>query len=57
MQHFEQELAELKDKLLTMASHAESAVRQAVEALQRRDYDLALRVRAADDTLELLGPV
>ena len=52
MVHFEQELAELKELLLTMASHAETAVRQAVEALMRRDYDLAVRVRADDSVID-----
>jgi phosphate transport system protein len=52
MQHFEQELAELKNTLLSMASHAESAVLQAVEAVVNRDYDLALRVRAGDASID-----
>ncbi|HWV98282.1 MAG TPA: phosphate signaling complex protein PhoU [Candidatus Acidoferrum sp.] len=52
MVHFDQDLAELKDLLLTMASHAEAAMRQAVEALMRRDYDLALRVRADDAVID-----
>jgi len=52
MQPFEQELADLKEKLLTMASHAESAVRSVVEALGRRDYDLALRVRDEDAVID-----
>ncbi len=52
MQHFELELAELKEKLLTMASRAESAVREAVQALVTRDYDLALRVRNNDEVLD-----
>ena len=47
-----QELAELKNLLLTMASHAETAVKQAVEALVKRDYDLALRVRADDAVID-----
>jgi phosphate transport system protein len=50
MTHFEQELAELKNMLLAMASHAESAVKRAVEALVTRNYDLAIQVRA-DDTI------
>ena len=50
MTHFEQELSGLKNTLLTMASHAESAVKQAVDAVVNRDYDLALRVKA-DDTI------
>jgi phosphate transport system protein len=52
MVHFEHELAELKELLLNMASHAEAAVREAVEALMSRDYDLALRVRADDTVID-----
>ena len=52
MTHFEQELSELKNTLLTMASHAESAVRQAVDAVVNRDYDLALQVRSADAIID-----
>jgi phosphate transport system protein len=48
MTHFEQELAVLKEKLLAMASHAESAVKSAVQALMTRDYELAVRVREDD---------
>ncbi len=50
MVHLEQDLVVLKNTLLTMASHAESAVRRALEALSTRDTDLALRVRD-DDTI------
>ena len=52
MQHFDQELAELKEKLLSMASYAESAVRNAVQAVTQRDYDLGLSVRADDVILD-----
>jgi phosphate transport system protein len=52
MVHFEQELAGLKEKLLTMASHAESATQQAVRALIHRDDDLALRVKANDVVID-----
>ncbi len=52
MQHFDHELADLKGKLLSMASHAESAVRNAVQAVTQRDYDLGLRVRADDVILD-----
>ena len=52
MVHFEHELVELKELLLNMASHAEAAVRQAVEALMSRDYDLALRVRVDDTVID-----
>ena len=50
MVHLQQDLAVLKNTLLTMASHAESAVRRGLEALATRDTDLALRVRD-DDTI------
>jgi phosphate transport system protein len=52
MQHFEQELAVLREKLLTMASHAESSVNRAIEALNTRDYELALQVRADDEVID-----
>ncbi len=52
MQRFESELAGLKEKLLIMASHAESSVRQVVEAMVKRDYDLAERVRAGDEAID-----
>jgi len=51
---FLQELDGLKQRLLTMASHAESAVNRALEALTRRDYDLALQVRDDDTILDQL---
>ncbi|MEY4384811.1 MAG: hypothetical protein RLY20_94 [Verrucomicrobiota bacterium] len=50
--HHEKELAELKDKLLTMASHAETAVTRAVEAVVNRDEKLAVQVRADDNILD-----
>lgn len=52
MQSFDQELTELKQRLLTMASHAESSVHKAVEALSRRDYDLAVRIQADDEVID-----
>src|SRR6202050_1296319 len=54
--HFEQQLVELKEKLLTMASNAESAVTRAIKALVERDDELARRVMADDvivDQLEI----
>jgi phosphate transport system protein len=54
--HFENELAGLKEKLLIMASHAESAVSKAIKALIERDDELARRVMADDvivDQLEI----
>lgn len=50
--HHDKELAELKDKLLTMASHAESAVTRAVQAVVQRDESLATQVRADDNILD-----
>lgn len=51
MQHFDMELDELKQRLLTMASHAEIATNEAIHALVDRDYDLALRVKDNDRIL------
>ncbi len=50
--HFESGLDSLRHKLLLMASHTETAVNQAVQALMQRDYDLALRVKADDDVID-----
>jgi phosphate transport system protein len=50
--HFETELDGLKQKLLTMASHAEKAVNESMQALMQRDTDLALRVRGNDDVVD-----
>jgi phosphate transport system protein len=50
--HFDSELSMLKEKLLTMASHAEKAVNAAVQALVNRDHDLALKVRDDDTVLD-----
>lgn len=52
MDHFEQELAALKESLLAMASHAETALQQAVEALLSRDERLAAQVRENDVILD-----
>ena len=52
--HFDQDLNGLKQMLLTMASHAETAVNLALQALTNRDYDLALRVKDDDRMLDLL---
>jgi phosphate transport system protein len=50
--HFDHELNALKEKLLTMASHAEAAVNQALQALANRDLELALRVKDDDRVLD-----
>jgi phosphate transport system protein len=48
------DLGELKQKLLTMASRAETAVNEALRALIERDYDLALRVKDSDTVIDQL---
>jgi phosphate transport system protein len=48
------DLDELKKKLLTMASHAETAVNEALRALIERDYELALRVKESDNVIDQL---
>jgi phosphate transport system protein len=50
--HFDHELGALKEKLLTMASHAEKAVSDAVTALMNRDLELALKVKDNDEVLD-----
>ena len=52
MEHFDMELDVLKQKLLTMASHAETAVNEALQALTQRDRDLALRVKENDRVID-----
>ena len=54
MQHFDQELAALKEKLLTMASKAEAAVNNAIKALVDRDDDLARSVKEEDNAIDRL---
>ncbi|WCJ59942.1 phosphate signaling complex protein PhoU [Fontisphaera persica] len=51
-QHFEQEVQHLKQQLLTMASHAENAVRRAVKALLEQNRSLAAQVAQEDDVLD-----
>jgi phosphate transport system protein len=50
--HFEHQLEELKQLLLSMASHAESAVQEAVEALLQRDDNRVLAARARDHVID-----
>lgn len=45
-------LETLQQMLLTMASHAETAVNEAIQALQQRDTDLALRVKEKDRAID-----
>jgi phosphate transport system protein len=50
--HFEVGLDGLRQKLLLMASHAETAVNQALQALVQRDINLALRVKEDDRVID-----
>ena len=50
--HFDQELDVLKEKLLTMASHAEGSVTKAIRALTERDDALAREVKEEDSILD-----
>ena len=50
--HFSQELDDLKQRLLTMAGHAEAAVKRAMLALINRDDDMARRVKEDDSILD-----
>src|ERR1700761_8382893 len=50
--HFEQGLEALRQKLLLMASRAETSVNEAVQALMQRNHDLAVRVRDDDDAID-----
>jgi phosphate transport system protein len=52
--HFEQELMDLKERLLTMASHAEAAVSNSVKAWMERDDALAQKVDHDDSILDRL---
>jgi len=49
---FEQDLANLKEKLLAMGGRAEASVRNALAALVERDDDKARKVKADDDDLD-----
>jgi phosphate transport system protein len=51
-QQLQQELEDLKKKLLTMASYAETALNTAMRALVERDDELAYRVANEDDLLD-----
>jgi len=50
--HFEMGLDALRQKLLTMASHAETAVNQSLQALIQRDIQLAQRVKENDRIID-----
>lgn len=52
MTHFDEEMTKLKDSLLAMASHAESAVARGIRALVERDDALARQVQIDDNILD-----
>jgi phosphate transport system protein len=52
MTHYAEELTKLKESLLAMASHAESAVARAMRALVERDDALARKVQDDDNILD-----
>lgn len=52
--HFDQELAELKQSLLRMASLAEQSVAEVLRALVQRDESLAAKVYQDDDLIDKL---
>ena len=52
MTHYSEEITKLKESLLAMASHAESAVARAMRALVERNDDLARQVQADDNILD-----
>jgi phosphate transport system protein len=54
MTHYQDEMRHLKDSLLSMASHAESAVVRAMRALVERDEALAQKVQDDDNILDHL---
>ncbi len=52
--HFEQEMAALKQKLLTMASHAGAALNNSIRALVERQDEAARKVIADDSIIDQL---
>ncbi len=52
MTHYNEELNKLKESLLAMASHAESAVTRAIRALVERDDAIARKVEEDDNILD-----
>jgi phosphate transport system protein len=54
MTHYNEELSRLKESLLSMASHAESAVTRAMRALVERDDAIARQVEEDDNVLDQL---
>lgn len=54
MTHYNTELSQLKERLIAMASHAETAVTRAMRALVERDEALARKVEEDDTILDQL---
>lgn len=52
MTHYDEEMSRLKDNLLAMASHAESAVTRAIRSLVERDEALARQVMQDDNIID-----
>jgi len=52
MTHYDEEISKLKQSLLAMASHAESAVARAMRALVERNDELARQVQVDDNVLD-----
>ena len=52
--HFEEELFELKQKLLTMGSLVERALHQSIKALVERDAQLGLQIFEGEEAINLL---
>jgi phosphate transport system protein len=52
--HFHDQLSELKAKLLTMSAEAQDALGKALDALLRRDAELAAQVIAGDHAIDAL---
>ena len=52
MTHYAEEMTRLKDSLLAMASHAETAVARSIRALVERDETLAQQVVQEDNVLD-----
>jgi phosphate transport system protein len=50
--HFETGIENLRQKLLLMASRAETAVNEAVQSLMQRNHDLAMKVREDDNIID-----
>jgi phosphate transport system protein len=54
MTHYDEEMTHLKESILAMASHAESAVARAMRALVERDDALSRQVQDDDNILDQL---